>query len=73
MNIVPLILDTENKEREGLLNFKLQHVVTSEKGLVFTRNGLDMMISTYDDYCFKYIYIHTFVLDLLQDKDIFTG
>ena len=52
MDIIPTIVDMENKGRK-LLNFcKLYHVIIPEKELVNTRNNLDAMISEADYYCF---------------------
>ena len=52
-----------------VLGCKLQYVITSEKGLVFTRNNLDLMICA-DNYYWFLRDIHNCVLQIQQYKGI---
>ena len=57
----------ENKGKK--LAWKFKYLITIEKGLVCTRNNLDLKVFASDYYWFQ-IDMETWVLNLWQDKKI---
>ena len=45
--------NTGYRKQKEKLTYKFTDIITPEKGLVFSGNHLDLMISTDDYYCFK--------------------